>query len=156
MLPCGVVGCHVVWFGVMWCGVVWCGVVGYRAIGLPVWLVEWCVGCLAGWVVWHLGVFVGCLAGWGMLYGVCTLWYLVPYAAVCCVMSCLWLHMDLLRFHGRGGLRSISYFCSSGILGNPNQKHTMSWDTWLKTRCRVHRIHCQPPYFDGFHLSKLP
>ena len=34
------------------CHVVWCGGVRYRAIGLPVWLVEWCVACLARWVVW--------------------------------------------------------------------------------------------------------
>ena len=66
---CGLVSC-----GVVWCHVVWCGVVGYRAIGLRVWLVEGCVGCLAGRVVWQLGFFVGCLAGWGTLCGVCTLW----------------------------------------------------------------------------------
>ena len=36
---CGHVSC-----GLVWCHVVWCGVVGYRAIGLPVWLVEGCVG----------------------------------------------------------------------------------------------------------------
>ena len=35
---------------------VWCGVVGYGAIGLPVWFVEGCVGCLAGGVVWQLGL----------------------------------------------------------------------------------------------------
>ena len=108
----------------MSCGLVlrgdaWCGVVGYRAIGLPVWLVDWCVACLAGWVVWQLGLFVGCLAGGGMLRGVCTMWCVVPYAVVCSVISCLWVHMYLLPFQGRGGgLLSIYLFCSSGILGN--------------------------------------
>ena len=97
-VPCGVLCCHVVRPGVMWCGpvscgVVWCGAMGYRAIRLLVWFVEWCVGCLAGWVVWQLGLFVGCLASWGMLCGVCTLWCLVPYAVVCFVMSCLWVPM---------------------------------------------------------------
>ena len=87
-VPCGVLCCHVVRAGVMWCGlvscaVVWCGAVGYRAIRLPVWFVEWCVVCLAGWVVWQLGLFVGCSPGWGTLCGVCTLWCLVPYAGVC-------------------------------------------------------------------------
>ena len=91
--------CHMVWSGVMWCGrvswgvvwchVMWCGVVGYRAIGLPVWLVEGCVGCLAGWVVWQLRLFVGCLAGCGMVCGVSTLWCVVLYAVACSVMSCL-------------------------------------------------------------------
>ena len=48
---CGQVSC-----GVVWCQVVWCGVMRYRAIGLSVWLVEGCVGCLAGGVVWQLGL----------------------------------------------------------------------------------------------------
>ena len=60
--------------GVVWCHVVWYGAVGYRAIGLPVWLVEGCVGCLAGRVVWQLRLFAGCLGGWGTLCGVCTMW----------------------------------------------------------------------------------
>ena len=67
---CGVLCCHVVWSGscgVVGCHVVWCGDVGYRAIALDFWLVEWCVGRLAGWVVWQLGVFARCSAGWGML-----------------------------------------------------------------------------------------
>ena len=38
----------------------------------------------------------------------------------------------------------------------PNQKQTISWATWLKTRFRVHLIHPQPPTFGGFHPSKLP
>ena len=71
-------------------GVVWCGVVGYLAIGLAIWLVEWCVGCLAGWVIWKLGLFVGCLACCGMLCGVCTLWCVLWYAVVCSVMACVW------------------------------------------------------------------
>ena len=38
----------------------------------------------------------------------------------------------------------------------PNQKQTISWATWLKTRFRVHQIHPQPPTFGGFHPSELP
>ena len=38
----------------------------------------------------------------------------------------------------------------------PNEKHTISWATWLKTRFRVHLIHPQRPTFGGFHPSKLP
>ena len=69
VICCGRVSC-----GVVSSYVVRCGVVGYRAIGLPVWLVEGCVGFLAGWVVWQLGLCVGCLASWGPRCGVCTLW----------------------------------------------------------------------------------
>ena len=110
-VPCGVLCCHVVRSDVMCCslvscGVVWCDAVGYRAIWLPVWFVEGCLGCLAGWVVCEPepGLFVGCLAGWGMLCGVCTLWCVMMYAAVCYVMSCVWVPMYLLPSQGRGGV----------------------------------------------------
>ena len=33
----------------------------------------------------------------------------------------------------------------------PNQKQTISWATWLKTRFPVHQIHLQPPTFGGLH-----
>ena len=67
---CGRVSC-----GVVWCHVVWCGVVGYRAIGLPVLLVEGCVGCLAGGIVWQLG-----------LWGVCCAHPVLLGAVCCCVL----------------------------------------------------------------------
>ena len=38
----------------------------------------------------------------------------------------------------------------------PNQKQTISWAMWLKTRFRAHLIHPQTPTFGGFHPSKLP
>ena len=61
-MTCPVVCCFVMWCGwvscgVLCCHVVWCFPVGNRAIGLPVWLVEWFVACVAGWVVWELGLF---------------------------------------------------------------------------------------------------
>ena len=99
----GVMWCGRVSCGVVWCHVVWCGVVGYGAIGLPVSLVEGCVGCLAGWVVWQFGLCVGCLAGWGTLCGVCTLWCYVPYDVVCSMMSCLWGPCNYCRSKGGGG-----------------------------------------------------
>ena len=73
--------CHVVWL---------------------VWLVEWCVGRLAGRVVWQLGFFDACLAGWGMLYAVCNLWCVVPCVVVCGPMSCLWVRTYLLPLREGG------------------------------------------------------
>ena len=46
--------------------------------------------------------------------------------------------------------------CAHWLPTTPNQKQTISWATWLKTRFRVHLIHPQPPTFGGFHPSKLP
>ena len=66
------------------------------------WLVEWWVGSLAGWVVWRLALFAGCLAGRRMLCGVCTLLCVVPCVVVCSIMLCLWVRMYLLPFQGRG------------------------------------------------------
>ena len=62
-VPCGALCFHVVWF---------------------VGLVEWCVGCLAGWVVWQLRLFVGCLR---LRHAV---WCLHPVVcgAVCCCVLC--------------------------------------------------------------------
>ena len=144
LVSCAVASCHVVWCAVVWCGVLrsivvcdllWCvlrcggggivlwshdvrsGVLCCHVVRL-FWLVEWCVGCLAGWVVWQVGLFDACLAGWGMLCGMCTLWCVVPCAVVCSLMSCLWVPMYLLPFQGRGGIVSIQYFCSRGIVGN--------------------------------------
>ena len=62
-MPCGVLCFHVVWL---------------------VALVEWCVGCLAGWVVWQLRLFVGCLAGCGMLCGVCCMLCAVAFCCMLC------------------------------------------------------------------------
>ena len=72
----------------LWSHDVPCGVLCFHGVWL-VGLVEWYVGCLAGWVVWQLRLFVGSLAGCGMLCGVCTLRCVVLYAVVCSVMSCL-------------------------------------------------------------------
>ena len=38
-----------------------------------------------------------------MLWGVCTLRCVLWYAVVCCMMSCVWVHMYLLPFQGTGG-----------------------------------------------------
>ena len=79
--------CCTVWGGsVLWSHDVPYGVLFFHVVWL-VGLVEWCVGCLAGWVVWRLGLFVGCLARCGMLCGVFTLWCVVLYAVACSVMS---------------------------------------------------------------------
>ena len=109
VLWCGVVCCglwSLVVYDLLWCAVL-CGGGGGSVLwshdvrcDVPcchvvrlVWLVEWCVGCLEGWVVWQVGLFAGCLAGWGMLCGVCTLWCVLPCAVVCSVMSCVWVHI---------------------------------------------------------------
>ena len=98
------------------CGVVWCGVVGYRAIWLPIWLVEWCVGCLARWVFWPLGLFVGCLACWGMLCGVCTLWYAVVCCCMLCDVMCVGTHVITAIPRG-GGLISSCFFVLGAFAG---------------------------------------
>ena len=67
--------------GVVWCQVVCCGVVGDRVIGLPVWLVEGCVGCLAGGVVWQLGLLGVSLGGAHCV--VCA-----PYGVRCRMLLC--------------------------------------------------------------------
>ena len=46
--------------------------------------------------------------------------------------------------------------CAQWPPAAPNQKWTISWATWLKTRRREHLIHPQPPTFGGFYPSKLP
>ena len=46
--------------------------------------------------------------------------------------------------------------CAHWPLTAPNQKQTISWATWLKTRFGAHLIHPQPPTFGGFQPSKLP
>ena len=75
------------WGGsVLWSHDVPCGVLCFHVVWL-LGLVEWCVGCLVGWVVWQLRLFVGFLAGCGMLCGVSALWCVVLYAVVCSVMS---------------------------------------------------------------------
>ena len=72
--------CCIVWGGsVLRSHKVPCGVLCFHVVWL-VGLVEWCVGCLAGWVVWQLRLFVGCLSGCGMLCGVCN----VLCGVVCC------------------------------------------------------------------------
>ena len=68
-----VVVCDVLWCGVLCSGVVCCtvwegsvlwshdvpfGVLCFHVVWL-VWLVGWCVGCLAGWVVWQLRYLLG-------------------------------------------------------------------------------------------------
>ena len=55
---------------VLWSHDMRCGVLCFHVVWL-VCLVEWCVGCLAGWLVWQLGLFVGSLgcvvfAHWGV------------------------------------------------------------------------------------------
>ena len=75
---CGRVSC-----GVVWCHVVWCGGVGHRAIGLPVWLVEGCVGCLAGGLFGSLGCWV---FGWVGHAVWCV--HTVVLGAVCCCVLC--------------------------------------------------------------------
>ena len=111
--------------GVVWCHVVWSSVVGYRAIGLPVWLVEGCAGCLASGVVWQLGLFVGCLAGWGMLCGVCTLWCLVLYVVVCSVMSCLWVPCNYCHSKGGGGKSNKANHGKSTVWHPHSQRDTL-------------------------------
>ena len=63
----------------------------------------WCVIYYGVELFGSLGYFHGFLSVWGMLCGVCTLWCVVRYAVVCSVMSCLWLHVELLPFQGEGG-----------------------------------------------------
>ena len=102
----------------LWSHDVPCGVLCFHVVWLVGW-VEWCVGCLSGWVVWQLRLFVGCLAGCGMLCGVCTLWCVLWHYVVCSVMSHLFVHLYLLPFQGRGGgLVSMKDFCSSGVRRN--------------------------------------
>ena len=84
LVSCAVGSCHVVWCIVVYCAALrsavvcdwlWCVVlfwggsvfwshdVRYGVLCLHVvwlvWLIEWCVGCLAGWVVGRLGFLLG-------------------------------------------------------------------------------------------------
>ena len=91
VLPCGLLQCVIglvcctVWGGsVLWSHDVRCGVLCFHVVWL-VWFVEWCVGCLARWIVWPLGLFCWVFSWLGHV-----VWCLHPVvcAAVCCCMLC--------------------------------------------------------------------
>ena len=46
--------------------------------------------------------------------------------------------------------------CVVGVKHTQNQERAVSWATWLKTECRGHLFHPQPPTFCGFQASELP
>ena len=98
------------WCGLVSCGVVSCGVVGYRAIGLPIWLVEGCwllgtLGCLEAWVVCWVFGWLGHVV-----------WCVHPRVLYDVVSVGTYLTTAILR-EGGGLIRS-NHFCSSGVRGD--------------------------------------